>query len=184
MLMRTNPPHRRAPETTPKGTCGVNTSLKVDAFQSVATIEAWSRRGHTALPYREEPPQGAIPNGDFAQDEEEFGLSSMVYLILSDVEGRAPPMQVVYDLSTPSPRERPGRRPGQPPGTRTEEGFQPRHQARMPFCACSRFSASSQTTDCGPSMTAALTSSPRLTGRQCMKIASGLAHAIRRSSTR
>ena len=30
----------------------------------------------------------------------------------------------------------------------------PRHQLRMLFCACRRFSASSQTTDCGPSMTA------------------------------
>ena len=28
-----------------------------------------------------------------------------------------------------------------------------RHHMRMPFCACKRFSASSQTTDCGPSMT-------------------------------
>src|SRR5258708_11563184 len=115
MLMRTNPPHRRAPETTPKGTCGVNTSLKVDAFQSVATIEAWSRRHHNALPYREEPPQGAIPNGDFAQYEEEFCLSSMVYLILSDVAGRSPPMQAVYDRSTPPPPPRPARRPRQPP---------------------------------------------------------------------
>ena len=29
------------------------------------------------------------------------------------------------------------------------------------FCACMRFSASSHTTDCGPSMTSASTSSPR-----------------------
>ena len=49
-----------------------------------------------------------------------------------------------------------------------------RHQVRMPFCACSRFSASSHTTDCGPSMTPAVTSSPRLAGRQCMKMASRL----------
>ena len=52
----------------------------------------------------------------------------------------------------------------------------------MPFCACNRFSASSQTTDCGPSMTAAVTSSPRWAGRQCMKRASGLARGI--STTR
>ncbi len=32
----------------------------------------------------------------------------------------------------------------------------PRHQARMAFCACSRFSASSNTTDCGPSMTSSV----------------------------
>ena len=37
----------------------------------------------------------------------------------------------------------------------------PRHQARIAFCACRRFSASSQTTDWGPSMTAAATSRPR-----------------------
>ena len=29
----------------------------------------------------------------------------------------------------------------------------PKHQARMPFWACRRFSASSKTADCGPSMT-------------------------------
>ena len=58
-----------------------------------------------------------------------------------------------------------------------------RHQARMPFCACRRFSASSNTTERGPSMTPSVTSSPRWAGRQCMKIASGPAAAIRRSST-
>src|SRR5512143_2864374 len=36
------------------------------------------------------------------------------------------------------------------------------------FCTCRRFSASSHTTDCGPSITAAVTSSPRCAGRQCM----------------
>ena len=40
------------------------------------------------------------------------------------------------------------------------------------FCTCRRFSASSQTTDCGPSITSAATSSPRWAGRQCMKRAS------------
>ena len=59
----------------------------------------------------------------------------------------------------------------------------PRHQARMPFWACSRFSASSKTTDCGPSITSSVTSSPRCAGRQCMKIASGLPAAISRSFT-
>ena len=34
------------------------------------------------------------------------------------------------------------------------------------FCACNRFSASSQTTLCGPSITSAVTSSPRCAGRQ------------------
>ena len=54
----------------------------------------------------------------------------------------------------------------------------PKHQARMPFCTCSRFSASSKTTDCGPSITSSVTSSPRWAGKQCMKIASLPAQAI------
>ena len=40
-------------------------------------------------------------------------------------------------------------------------------QASSAFWACSRFSASSQTTLCGPSITAAVISSPRCAGRQC-----------------
>ena len=60
----------------------------------------------------------------------------------------------------------------------------PRHQARMPFCACRRFSASSQTTEWGPSMTASVTSSPRCAGRQCMNNASSLAISINAASTR
>ena len=59
-----------------------------------------------------------------------------------------------------------------------------RHQNSTPFCACSRFSASSQTTDCGPSITSPVTSSPRFAGRQCMKIAPLAACAISASSTR
>jgi hypothetical protein len=54
----------------------------------------------------------------------------------------------------------------------------PKHQARIPFCTCSRFSASSNTTDCGPSITSSVTSSPRWAGKQCMKIASLPAVAI------
>jgi hypothetical protein len=46
-----------------------------------------------------------------------------------------------------------------------------------------RFSASSKTTDCGPSMTSPVTSSSRCAGRQCMKIASGLARDISRALT-
>ena len=57
--------------------------------------------------------------------------------------------------------------------TRCRPSSTPRHQARMPFWACRRFSASSKTTDCGPSITSAVTSSPRWAGRQCMKSASG-----------
>ncbi len=59
----------------------------------------------------------------------------------------------------------------------------PKHQDRMPFCACRRFSASSKTTDCGPSITSSVTSSPRCAGRQCMKIASFAAAAISLSFT-
>ena len=40
-------------------------------------------------------------------------------------------------------------------------------QASSAFWACSRFSASSQTTLRGPSITAAVISSPRCAGRQC-----------------
>ncbi len=59
----------------------------------------------------------------------------------------------------------------------------PRHQARMPFWACRRFSASSNTTDWGPSITSAVTSSPRWAGRQCMNMVSGLAFSKSRALT-
>ena len=59
----------------------------------------------------------------------------------------------------------------------------PRHQRITAFCACSRFSASSQITDCGPSMTSLVTSSSRCAGRQCMNSASGFASAIRPALT-
>ncbi len=62
-------------------------------------------------------------------------------------------------------------------------GSTPRHQASTPFCACRRFSASSHTADCGPSMTSSVTSSPRWAGRQCMKIASEAAPRIRPALT-
>src|SRR5713226_6099171 len=58
-----------------------------------------------------------------------------------------------------------------------------KHQARMPFWAWRRFSASSKTTDCGPSMTSSVTSSPRWAGRQCMNMASGFALSISRALT-
>ena len=40
------------------------------------------------------------------------------------------------------------------------------------FCACSRFSASSHTALCGPSMTSSVISCPRCAGRQCSTTAS------------
>src|SRR5271165_6368466 len=58
-----------------------------------------------------------------------------------------------------------------------------RHQAKMPFWACNRFSASSNTTDCGPSITSSVTSSPRCAGRQCMNNAFGLASDMSRALT-
>ena len=57
------------------------------------------------------------------------------------------------------------------------------HTSRA-FCAWRRFSASSHTTLCGPSITSAVTSYPRSAGRQCMKSASGLASDIISASTR
>ena len=46
-----------------------------------------------------------------------------------------------------------------------------RHQRMIAFCACRRFSASSQTSEVGPSMISASTSSPRCAGRQCRNLA-------------
>src|SRR5260370_902768 len=50
-----------------------------------------------------------------------------------------------------------------------------KHHARMPFCAWRRFSASSNTTDCGPSITSSVPSSPPSAGRQCINRPSGIA---------
>ena len=59
----------------------------------------------------------------------------------------------------------------------------PRHQRMIAFWACRRFSASSQTSDCGPSMTSASTSSPRCAGRQWRNFAPPSASSIRSSVT-
>ena len=59
----------------------------------------------------------------------------------------------------------------------------PNTQRSTAFCACRRFSASAQISDCGPSITASTTSSPRCAGRQWRKRASGFARAISASST-
>src|SRR6266566_2182744 len=55
--------------------------------------------------------------------------------------------------------------------------------ASRAFCTCSRFSASSHTRDCGPSITSAVTSSPRWAGRQCRKMAFASASFIKSGST-
>jgi hypothetical protein len=52
------------------------------------------------------------------------------------------------------------RRVGRRPGTLFYRAA-PITQASTPFCACRRFSASSNTTECGPSITSASISSPR-----------------------
>ena len=62
-------------------------------------------------------------------------------------------------------------------------GLAPISQASAPRAVCIRFSAWSQTALCGPSITPALTSSPRRAGRQWRKRASGQ-RAISASSTR
>jgi hypothetical protein len=68
--------------------------------------------------------------------------------------------------------------PGDPPEPRQRASIEaPMHQRMIAFCACKRFSASSKTTDCGPSITSLVTSSPRWAGRQCMNSASLLAFA-------
>ena len=93
------------------------------------------------------------------------------------------------DRNRPAPvrRRRPRRLPAallRSPGRAPGRGDQTsRHQRMIAFCACSRFSASSNTTECGPSITALVTSSSRCAGRQCMKSASGLAAAITASFT-
>ena len=62
-----------------------------------------------------------------------------------------------------------------------EQGHQPAEQrySSSAFCACNRFSASSHTTEAGPSITSASTSSPRWAGRQCKNSAPGSASPIR-----
>jgi hypothetical protein len=61
-------------------------------------------------------------------------------------------------------------------------GDAPIIQSIAPRAVCILFSAWRQTAERGPSITAAVTSSPRLAGRQCMKRASG-AMAIKSSFT-
>src|SRR5699024_10326163 len=50
-----------------------------------------------------------------------------------------------------------------------------KRHVKSAFCACLRFSASSQTREEGPSMTSAVISFPLYVGRQCKTIASSLA---------
>ena len=57
------------------------------------------------------------------------------------------------------------------------------NRRRIAFCAWSRFSAWSKTTDCGLSMTSSVISRPRWAGRQCITRASSLACFIRAEFT-
>ena len=50
-------------------------------------------------------------------------------------------------------------------------------QSRSAFCVCSRFSAWSHTTECGPSITSSVISWPRCAGRQCSTMQSGFARS-------
>ena len=59
----------------------------------------------------------------------------------------------------------------------------PSRVASSAFWTCSRFSASSHTRDCGPSITSVATSSPRCAGRQWRKMAPGAASFISSAST-
>src|SRR5204862_7642809 len=59
----------------------------------------------------------------------------------------------------------------------------PKTQRSTDFWAWMRFSASSHTADCGPSITASVTSSPRCAGRQWRKVAPGAALASSASLT-
>ncbi len=73
-------------------------------------------------------------------------------------------------------------------GTKLEGGrplsfYSTNNSSSSAFWLCRRFSASSHTTLCGPSITAAATSSPRCAGRQCMNKASGCAAAMTASVT-
>ena len=63
-------------------------------------------------------------------------------------------------------------------GTKAQCAYSTSRNSSSAFCACSLFSASSQTALWLPSMTSALTSSPRCAGRQCINRASGLAAFI------
>ncbi len=64
-----------------------------------------------------------------------------------------------------------------PPTVQFQTAREAESTAMMAFWTCSRFSASSNTTERGLSRTACSTSSPGWAGRQCMKSASGLAAA-------
>jgi len=61
--------------------------------------------------------------------------------------------------------------------------YTPNNERINAFCTCRRFSACSKTSDCGPSITSAVTSSPRWAGRQCINTARGAARAIRAGFT-
>ncbi len=61
--------------------------------------------------------------------------------------------------------------------------YPPISVAMIAFCAWSRFSASSNTRERGPSITPSVTSSPRCAGRQCRKMERSVVDSIIDSST-
>src|SRR6185503_1233650 len=107
-----------------------------------------------------------------------FGLERQDEIVLRDVE-----LDALFRLvlcHRPAPRRLPLVTPRFAPPPRRPA---PRHQARIAFCTCSRFSASSHTADCRPSITSSVTSSPRCAGRQCRKMAFASASFIKSGST-
>jgi hypothetical protein len=70
----------------------MHTSPEWAQYQCLAIREKRFRSRHRAFPHHEEPPQGGVSNGEFAQNEDEFDVPSTAYLILSEVEGRTTPM--------------------------------------------------------------------------------------------
>ncbi len=90
---------------------------------------------------------------------------------------RALPAAQRFSVLKPSAKGRPRRRTLLTQRTCARTSSYSNTQRRMAFCACIRFSAWSKITDCGPSATSSVISSPRWAGRQCMTSASGRAYA-------
>ena len=138
---------------------------------------------------RKTPPEPELPAQRYGPHSQRHSLAGPLNATVSDAGGP--------DQICPGERNAPGQRPGATPNGRScilmrlrRAGAlppwadqTPRHQRITAFCACSRFSASSKITDCGPSITAEVTSSSRCAGKQCINSASGFACAINASFT-
>ena len=128
-------------------------SLSSAPISAVSTSASLSRcfergrigmRGENVLERRAEPNDAAarvaVGQGEL-QQAVETGLGSAVdFLVIADHMGQA----LAFE---------------------GERQSLPKHHSRTDFCAWMRFSASSNTTDCGPSNTLSLTSSPTMRGQ-------------------